>query len=301
MQPSHLDGTDRSRSFPDRIRRLARLFVLVLAVLAALPAFAPAPHADDHLSGSDIALIGAGSVSLLITGRVTATFDSSEDSHWSSPLPGERRLQRLLGGSYYPDKSNLFDRRLGGAITPAFGFGAVITADLGWPGTARGKDLAQDLYLYATGLMAVEGVTGLVKGLVRRERPMLALEPALAARRTRSDYGYDRRSFFSGHTSAAFFAMTFANKRVRSVMRREMTPGRYRDWRWLPPTVAFGWASLVGWSRINAWDHYVSDVAAGALVGWLMAELFYEFGDRSESDISAGSGSPVFISIRIPL
>ena len=55
-------------------------------------------------------------------------------------------------------------------------------------------------------------------------------------------------------------------------MRQELHAGEYRDYRWAPPTVLFSWASFVGWSRIHAYKHFVSDVMVGAAVGVLPAE-----------------------------
>jgi membrane-associated phospholipid phosphatase len=72
-------------------------------------------------------------------------------------------------------------------------------------------------------------------------------------------------------------------------MRRELTSGEYRGWRWAPPAVLYSWAAFVGWSRIHAYDHYFSDVLVGALAGYFLAELFYSFGDGGD-DKSAESG-----------
>jgi membrane-associated phospholipid phosphatase len=257
--------------------------------------------ATEYLSAGEMAAIGGSSAALLGAGLAVASFDSSRQARWTEPLPAERCLQRLLGGRYYPDKSNLFNRRFGGTLVPTVGLAAIATADLAWPANDRGRDAGQDLFLFATGLMALEGATGITKGLVRRARPALVLEPELATRRARSTATDDRRSFFSGHTASAFFAMTFANKRVRSTMYRELERSQYRSWRWLPPTVAYGLATAVGWSRIAAYEHFVSDVAVGALVGWLMAELFYSFGSNTGTADGAGSTTPLFISIRLPL
>jgi membrane-associated phospholipid phosphatase len=93
--------------------------------------------------------------------------------------------------------------------------------------------------------------------------------------------------------------MTYANKRVRDSMRREMTADSYRDWRWLPPVLSYGWATFVGWSRIHSYKHFISDVAVGALAGWAMAELFYYFGERSHDDSEFGSGAGAMIALTI--
>jgi membrane-associated phospholipid phosphatase len=64
-------------------------------------------------------------------------------------------------------------------------------------------------------------------------------------------------------------------------MRRNWTADEYRVGRWLSPTLAFSWASIVGLSRIHADEHFLTDVLAGALVGALMAELYYKLAYES--------------------
>ncbi len=281
------------------MRTALTIFLIILISGAGFSSVCADP--GDYLSAGEAGTIAAGSTALFLTGLSIASFDSTHAAHWNQPLPGERRLQRLLGGRYYPDKSNLFARRLGGAIVPAIALAAIAATDLAYPALDRDRDFGQDMLLFTSGLLAVQGVTGIAKGLVKRSRPMITLEPELAARRTGSRYDFDRKSFFSGHTSTAFFAMTYANKRVRSAMYREMDRDHYRHWRWLPPIIAYGSATAVGWSRIAAYDHYVSDVAVGALVGWLAAELFYAFGDQTYRDLTNSENTPLFISIRVPL
>lgn len=169
-------------------------------------------------------------------------------------------------------------------ITPISGGVILVVSNLAWPRSAKGKDASQDMFLYLSGLTATKGITDMVKGLVRRERPLPCLEPGIASQREEVDYGFDQQSFFSGHTSGAFFAMAFTNIRVRSIMRQELTSDEYRDWRWAPPALFYSWASLVGWSRIHAYRHFFTDVLAGAAAGILMAELFHSF--QNEVDIN---------------
>ena len=65
--------------------------------------------------------------------------------------------------------------------------------------------------------------------------------------------------FPSGHTIAAFsIATIFAE--------------RYRRHRWVP-WVAYGLASLVGFSRITLQDHFPSDVFAGAALGFTISHF----------------------------
>lgn len=243
----------------------------------------------EYLSGGEVAAIGGGSALAYGVGLKVKHFDSTRHIFWDQPSDFERNIQNALGGSYYRGKTNFLDSKFGSALTPGIGMLTVGLADLTWPQGDGHKTFLQDQFLMFSGLIATKAVTDLTKGLFRRTRPVAALEPALMPSDMPFDYAH--QSFFSGHASSAFFAMTYANIRVRSIMRSELSAGEYRDWRWLPPTVFFSWASYVGWSRLHAFKHYLSDVAVGAAAGWLMAELFHSFGDKM-AEADTGSGQP---------
>lgn len=145
-------------------------------------------------------------------------------------------------------------------------------------------------------------MTDIYKGLFARVRPLVHMYPEIAAQRQEYDYRYDRRAFFSGHTSSAFFSMAYLNLRARAIMRHHMTPSDYRDWRWVSPTVCFSWASFVGLSRIHAWKHYFSDIALGALAGWLLAELFFSLDDvvnQETATTSAATARSTLVQISV--
>lgn len=277
-----------------------RSMAVTLLVVATICSVAAAQEDPDYLEIGELAAIGVGSFALFGAGKLLNQWDSTYPSRWTDPLPGERSVQRWLGGTYYPGKSNFLDGNFGSALTPIIGGIVVGATDLGWPTADRGKDFGQNLYIYGCGLLATKGLTSIAKGFVARPRPLLVLHPDLAATRTDPDDRYDRQSFFSGHASSAFFAMTYANKRARDSMRREMTADSYRDWRWLPPVLSYGWATFVGWSRIHSYKHFISDVAVGALAGWAMAELFYYLGDQSYRDPEFESQVPAMFTLAIP-
>jgi len=245
---------------------------------------------DDYLSGSEIALIGSGSLGVLLLSSHVLDFDSSRTPLIKGTLLFELELQQLLGGEYRANKSNILDSRTGSAATPLGMSLLMLAADLSWPQINKSKTTLQDQYLFSTGLMATKGVTFIFKELIARERPLPWLDADEAAKRNEIDSKYDRQSFFSGHTSSSFFAATFVNKRLRSIMKSRLTPGEYKDWKWAPPALLFGWSTYVGWSRIHAYKHFVTDVIAGAIAGYLMAELFYSFGDDLYNKIDQQNG-----------
>ena len=274
--------------------RMARHNIVMTAVAVAtsailqwglLSARAEADDMREELKAGEIAAITAGTAAALLAGTLSEKSAKGDPPRWNSAFGFEASLQRTLGGRYYPDKTNFLDGTTGSAYTAVGGLAVLLAADLAWTDDETGSVAGQDVFLYATGIAATKGVTSIAKGIVRRARPMITLEPELARQRTNVDTLFDNQSFFSGHASSAFFASTFLNLRLRAIMRQEMSFGDYRNWRWAPPCALFGWASFVGWSRIQSYEHFFLDVVAGAATGVLMAELFYSF--QEESDLSA--------------
>ena len=125
----------------------------------------------------------------------------------------------------------------------------------------------KDAYAQHTVLLAGEAVldseilTAVMKDLDRRLRPA-SIPPAgnLSQswfKETRGSYLGGIGSFPSGHTIAAFsIATIFAN--------------RYPNPRW-HVWLAYGLATLVGFSRVSLQSHFPSDVFAGAALGYAIA------------------------------
>ncbi len=260
-------------------------------VVVGLAILGPSAAAQDraYLSTEEVAAISGFSLTTLTIGHLASRIDSGKTPLWSRPFGFERTITRKLGGTPQLGKRNFLDDNFGAAAT-AIAAGAVLfAADEAYPSTDRTRDILQDQFLFFSGLATVWGITDLAKGLVARPRPLVYLEPELAATRPHADFRFDHGSFFSGHSATAFFSMTYLNLRIRDIMRQEMSPGQYRNWRWLSPTLSFGWASIVAISRLHAYRHYLTDVAAGALVGFAAATLFYSLGDDLATDSDAAS------------
>jgi len=273
---------------------------LLLAVVAACQT-TPTVKGQEYLSTEEIAVISAASVGIVAIGVAVKNNAHNDKSLINGPILFDAKLQKLLGGDCRPNKTNFLDNTVGSAVTPGFTGLMLLTADLSWPETNdKGKFVAQDLFLFTSGLFTTKGLTSLSKGLISRERPLPCLEPDIAGLRTDFNNAYDHNSFFSGHASSSFFSAVYLNKRLRSIMRRQLTPSEYDGWSWAPPALLFSWASIVGWSRIHAYKHYFTDVLAGAVVGYLVAELFYSFHDFDKMTApSQPSGTRQIFSIRL--
>lgn len=279
------------------IRSHAVTFSLVL-LLSLLPYRAAA---EDYLSESEIGGITAGALGIAAVGEYARHFDSARTALIKGPLPLETSIQNWLGGAYSPGKTNFIDRKFGGLITPVVCGLVLTTVDLSWPQGRKGKFTLQDLFLFSTGSLTNTGINNIAKGLVARPRPYVTLYPDEPPQRHRRDYAFNHSSFYSGHTSSAFFSATYLNKRIRAVMRSEMSIYRYRDWRWAPPLILYGWSTFVAWSRVSAYRHYASDVAIGALAGYLVAGLFFSFNDDKSGSLGAEQNSPVMFRVTVPL
>lgn len=276
--------------------------IILLMIMLSFSARA-ATDADDETAGKEyleteeFVIIGAGSAAVLGLNYLIAEIDTGRGSLIPSPLPGDRWLTATLGGTWEPGKTNWLDNTAGSALTPAFGAIGLFVTNFSWPEGKPWKDAGQDLFLYHSGLWATKGVTGIFKGVVARPRPFFYFFPNEAIKLVDWEPNDARRSFFSGHTSSAFFAMTYLNKRVRAVMRQRLACNDYQNWRWLPSTVAFSWATYVGWTRIHAYKHYFSDVLAGALAGFALAELFYWFGDQASDNSESNPGTQMLFQL----
>lgn len=241
------------------------------------------------MSGSEAATIGAGSIGLGFVGAHFRKVKPGQPSICPRPLLFDLSFQRLIGGAYQPEKSNFLDSRFGSVITPALFGGALLFSDLTWPTGDKNKTAAQDMYLFHIGLVGNKGITDLFKGIVARPRPFVYCDTVPGNEKQAVDYAWSRQSFYSGHTSSSFYAATYVNKRLRSIMRLRMSSSDYSTWRWGPPLVLYGWSAFVGLSRVHAFKHYMTDVAAGALAGWLVGELVYSFGGSDPVKAQGGS------------
>jgi membrane-associated phospholipid phosphatase len=269
------------------------VLLLVATVVMAMPVSSEA--AEEFLTTGEVVAITGGAVATAGLGQLLKNIDSTRTPLIKGPLPLESSLQRWLGGKCGEGKRNFLDDRSGSMFTPAAAGLVLLSSNLAWPRADQGREAAQDMFLFGMGLFTTKGITGLAKSIVARPRPLLCLEPDLAAGREVAKYSYDHSSFFSGHTSGAFFSCAFLNLRLRAIMRSELHDSEYRNYRWAPPTLLFGWATFVGWSRIHAYKHYVSDVVVGAAVGTLMAELFYSFADDYDQSSGADNPAPMLI------
>ncbi|MBD3297673.1 MAG: phosphatase PAP2 family protein [candidate division Zixibacteria bacterium] len=292
-RPRHADMT---RS-PTIIRFPFNALLVAMTIWVVVSGQTELGHAGElvprDLSDGETAAVFASSASAYVLGRILA-HEVDLDSALVIPEPPaiDRWFRNHLHGSERP-RTNFLDNNFGSAISPITALVIMSAIDI------DREEFAHDIPMFLAGVVATKGLTDLTKGLVGRTRPCCRAINIDEYQDPKSHEGHSH-SFFSGHASSVFFTSTFLNRRLRRHMRQEWTTDEYRIGRVLSPIITFSWATFVGMSRVHADRHYFTDVAAGALAGAVMGELFYRLAYESRDSDGGRSSAPMFM-IRIPL
>lgn len=109
--------------------------------------------------------------------------------------------------------------------------------------------------LMTVGLQDLEGMVQLIKAAAVDVSTTMALKYLVKERRPN---GEDMQSFPSGHSSVAFTSAEYLRERY--------------GWEYGLP--AYGLATFVAYSRVEAKKHYIHDVIAGAAIGIASSYLY---------------------------
>ncbi len=272
----------RIATYRNTAQRLILFFVLGIFV-STQPACA---DDEGYLSSSEIGAITIVSAGSFAAGQYLKNTFGKTKPRWTEPPGIDLWFANSLGTKPRPGPLNFMDSNRASGINVFIAGSIVASLDAAYPNADRTKDILQGQFLYYSGLLAQKGIGGIFKGVVARQRPIARLYPNVVSQDNRYSKAFYQQSFFSGHSSSSFYAMTFLNKRIRDAMRQQMTSSEFDSWSWLSPVVTYGWATYVAGSRIHAHKHYFTDVVAGAVAGWLIGELFYSFGNNVREDSS---------------
>jgi len=201
-----------------------------------------------------------------------------------------------------PEDVNPFDRGATGNWSPewahrsdAFRMGVVgagllfLGVEGSWAAMdGRSDDALTLVSMFGEVALLTAGATYATKVLAGRRRPFL-FNPSLGVdqRYEIASSGVDdpAASFFSGHSSGAFAAATFASTLFQNIHGRSA-------WSHLMWGSTLSLASLTAYARVKAGVHYPSDVIIGALVGggigYLVPRLHGK--NRGENQTPALSG-----------
>ena len=117
--------------------------------------------------------------------------------------------------------------------------------------------------MYTETMMFTGAASFIAKGLVQRTRPF-AYNPTVSIDKKRGREA--RRSFFSGHTAAAFSSAVF----MSTVFSAYHPKSKWKPVIWTASLLA---ASTVGVLRYRSGQHFPSDIFAGAVVGSTLGYL----------------------------
>jgi membrane-associated phospholipid phosphatase len=199
--------------------------------------------------------------------QTTDTIHAKKKNFWIKPAIGiayaglnyfcYRHLDTRIQKTSQQDKTGFQDfvfhsvSDLGLGKVHGIGWGATTVVSL----ITKNKKLQKLSIIWGGSLLLNSVITEEVKITFQRHRPNTGDAYNVFDWRKGSRI---HRSFFSAHTSNAFTTATvFASI--------------YKDKKWMPP-LAYGLATLVGFSRIYNNDHWASDVMAGAAFGFLTAK-----------------------------
>lgn len=180
---------------------------------------------------------------------------------------------------------SVLDRSISGILVPVVAVGSLLLTDIGVAGVKGYEDaVTRALPLLAVGIGgSTLGVAATQRGF-GRERPYLKFaDPPTSGGDTAHE------SFYSGHATTAFFSAAFADPVLADLLRTRWpdysltgdAPWRMRLLRLGQGVVLYGLAALVGYSRIDSDQHYMTDVLAGAFAGTVQGQLTYRWGYRT--------------------
>jgi len=217
----------------------------ITAVLAARTALAqPAPPLRvDPAAGSAIVV---GGTALLFAGEVAKGALAPKECRWCEPGALDVSARDALVWR---------DRATADRLSNLGAFALVPAATLGFTALAAHATSATDpvwldaVVVAEAGVIAA-GVNQVTKLVVARQRPSVRHGAAATAD--------DNLSFYSGHTSLAF-SLAVASGTVASLRGFQQAPAIW--------ALGLSLASTVGYLRIAADRHYLTDTLVGALAG----------------------------------
>ncbi len=144
------------------------------------------------------------------------------------------------------------------------------------------RDLTRTSVRVMEALVLTKAVTGFAKGLLNRSRPF-ADEGPLKADPGGFDSAHEELSMPSGHTARAFA--------LASVLSHQAD-------RWYVSALAYGGAASVGMERIRSGDHWLTDVAVGGALGYLIGRSVVPSTTDPNNDVAY---TPILSTDRIGL
>jgi membrane-associated phospholipid phosphatase len=255
---------------------LVRTIALVLLVAVAPPARgAPPPIPLQYNLALDASITGAMGLSVVLLAIYQPAL-VPETCRWCTPPAVDASVRNALVWTDHARTADTISTVLDAAI-PASAFTYLLLSANGGGDVNAGL---VDSLLVTEAVAAALLVNQVVKLLVGRQRPHAFFG---------NDVGYskgeDNVSFYSGHTSLAF-SVTAATVTV-AAMRGYAGVG-------IVAGVGFTLSAAIGYLRIAADQHFLTDIlvgaAVGGLVGWAVPRIFHS--PVPNASTGAGLGVP---------
>lgn len=156
-----------------------------------------------------------------------------------------------------------------------------------------GNDFGTVASMYIQTLALLYALPSLSKGSISRVRPFVYNPDAPIEKKLTSDA---QKSYFSGHTTAAFASAVFFS----TVYSGYFPDSKYKGWIWGGALLA---AATVGYLRYESGNHYPTDIITGAIIGSAIGYLIpyiHESGKNNNLNISSGKFENFTIGIALP-
>lgn len=216
--------------------------------------------------GREITYLGMGGL-LHLAGVIQANNSASPTLAGLENLDREDipAFDRPYAGRWNPDVDKLSDVFLVSSLAIPAGFIFV-----------HGKDAEILGFMYAETLLLATGGASLSKAVTQRYRPFAYGDSAPMRDKLNKDA---RQSFFSTHASGIASSLIFTAK-----MYTDYHPdSRYSPYMWSAAIIG---AISGGWLRVDAGQHFPSDVAAGLLWGGLVGYSIPALHHKHRTDVS---------------
>ena len=176
------------------------------------------------------------------------------------------KIDRFASYNYSESAANLSDILLYTCIASPF---------LLLSSNAVRNDFGTVYGMYAEALLFGIGLPSYGKGGAQRIRPYAYNPEAPIEKKLTSE---SKKSFFSGHTSAAFTSTIF----LSSVYSTYYPDSKWKPYIWTGSILI---ASTVGYFRITAGAHFLTDVLVGALVGASIGYIIPKIHETDKNNI----------------
>ena len=230
----------------------------------------PDPGRSEYLLSHSEILTGLAVTASLGLAQILIPLDRNSQRLFPDEV---NRLDTSMRDRWHTRSDNFLDGNIGALYTPAV-TGAILTV-LNLAERAPTQKTGSELLIFANGALANKFLTKSFKRAFSRRRPELDFADE-ADRMNLEKRDSAHESFYSGHSSTAFFSAAFLRRRISQSLAEHGHSGIGSGYQWLTAIGLYSWAAYVGYSRVQIDKHYFTDVVAGMVMGLLFEGIYYQ-------------------------